>query len=225
MSERATAPESVRCPNCGAFNRTGSQWCGQCHTRLDAPGPTPPTLGESPPSRSPSPADGGNGAFRVDGGVVLWACPRCATENPLTQDECSACGAAFVEMVRPPEPPRKERDPGTAALVSLFWPGAGHAWLGRWADAITRSVLTAWVLLVIVVTALQEGPGSGAVLTVFAVAAAGLWAVTAHDAYRTARGEDAFVLLKGKMVLYVVLGLLLVLMGLLTVAGFSAQSA
>lgn len=159
-----------------------------------------------------------HGAFTVREHGVVWTCSRCDTENPLDQQVCVVCGTTFAEVVRPKEK-RPERDPGTAALVSLFFPGAGHGYLGLWGQAIARGVLHAWVLFVVLLSVLQRGPGSGPVALVFGLAATVLWGVSAHDAYREARHEGGLVLLKGKVFLYLVLGLLVLLLVLLVSSG------
>ncbi len=162
------------------------------------------------------------GSFTVREHGVVWTCSRCDTENPLDQQACTVCGTTFAEVVSPHQE-RPERDPGTAAMISLFFPGAGHGYLGLWGQAIARGVLHAWVLFVVLISLLQKGPGSGAVGIAFGGAATGLWAVSAHDAYREARKEASQVILKGKVFLYVVLGLLVLLAVLLTSSGMRAR--
>ena len=163
-----------------------------------------------------------HGSFTVRKHGVVWTCSRCDTENPLDQQVCSVCGTTFAEVVRPKEE-RPERDPGMAAMASLFFPGAGHGYLGLWGQAIARGVLHAWVLFVVLIAVLQRGPGSGSVGIVFGLAATGLWGVSAHDAYREARHESNQVLLKGKVFLYLVLGLLVLLLVLLMSSGLRAR--
>lgn len=110
-----------------------------------------------------------------------------------------------------------------AAMVSLFLPGAGHAYLGLWGQAVARAVITLWIFFVLLISLLQRGPSSARVAVVFGVAATALWAVAAHDAYREAREEQGLVLLKGKVFLYTVLGLLVLLVVLLMSSGLSAR--
>ena len=57
---------------------------------------------------------------------------------------------------------------------------------------------------------------------VFGIVAFVLWGVAAHDAYREARRESAMVILKGKVFLYLVLGLLMLMVVLLVTAGLRA---
>jgi ribosomal protein L40E len=158
------------------------------------------------------------GAFRVKEDGVVWVCSRCEAENALEVEACRVCGTTFAETVNP-KVERPERDPGRAALLSLLFPGAGHAYVGLWGQGIARAVLGLWVLAVVVISFVQRGGGSGVVALVFGVVALGMWAVAAHDAYREARREEALVLLKGRAFLYVVLGLLVLMLILMTVAG------
>ena len=192
---------------------------------INAPSTTeaPAAAPSRPASPPPAAAVGAShGAFTVREHGVVWTCSRCDTENPLDQQVCSVCGTTFAEVVRPKEE-RPERDPGMAAMASLFFPGAGHGYLGLWGQAVARGVLHAWVLFVVLIAVLQRGPGSGAVGIVFGLAATGLWGVSAHDAYREARHESSQVLLKGKVFLYLVLGLLVLLLVLLMSSGLRAR--
>lgn len=187
-----------------------------------------PTEGDNPPAPrplAPPPAAAvgtRHGSFTVREHGVVWTCSRCDTENPLDQHVCAVCGTTLGEVVRPKEE-RPERDPGMAAMVSLFFPGAGHGYLGMWGQAVARGVLHAWVLFVLLIAVVQRGPGSGAIGIVFGLAATALWAVSAHDAYREARHESSQVLLKGRVFLYLVLGLLVLLLILLVSSGLRAR--
>ncbi|MGH2817886.1 MAG: hypothetical protein ACRDJS_05435 [Actinomycetota bacterium] len=164
------------------------------------------------------------GAFRVKQDGVVWVCSRCESENPLEVQACRVCGTTFAETVRP-KAELPERDPGTAALLSLLIPGAGHAYVGLWGQGIARAVISLWVLVVVFVSFLQRGdPGASLIAAVFGLVAFALWGVAAHDAYREARREETLVLLRGRAFLYLVLGLLALLMILLTVSGLQARA-
>lgn len=164
-----------------------------------------------------------HGAFTVREQGVVWTCDRCDTENPLDSPVCAVCGTSFADVMRPPVE-RVERDPGTAALISLFFPGAGHGYLGMWGQAIARGVLSLWVLFVVLVSVLQRSGRSTLIAVVFGLAAFALWAVAAHDAYREAQHQSGAVILKGKVFLYLVLGLLALLMILLVSTGLSGRA-
>lgn len=165
------------------------------------------------------------GAFKVSDEGIKWRCSVCDHENALNLQYCAVCGAPFAEAIKPKEEPRPQRDAGMAAMISLFMPGAGHAYLGLWPEAITRAVVSLWVLVVVFAGLLQgDIPGSNALAITFGSVAFALWVISAHDAYREARGETRQVLLKGRMYLYLVLGLLVLLFLVLLLAGISARS-
>ncbi|MEA2461638.1 MAG: hypothetical protein QOH90_1815 [Actinomycetota bacterium] len=163
------------------------------------------------------------GAFKTTDAGIVWVCRACETENPIDAYQCAACGTPFRETLREPEQKGPQRDPGKTALFSLFFPGAGHAYLGQWGQAIARGVISVWVVFTALMGAVQKNGGL-AIAIVFGLAATGLWIASAHDAYRDAEGNHSLVLLKGKVFLYVVMGLLLLLIMLLIGAGFQARN-
>ena len=111
-------------------------------------------------------------------------------------------------------------------MWSLFFPGAGHAYLGQWGQAVARGVLSLWALAVVGVAALQGSAGGARVIAiVFGLVATALWTVDAHDAYREASQEPSLVILKGKMFFYLVIALLGLLMSMLVFAFMKAQGA
>ena len=210
-----------RCPSCGASNPEAAQWCSLCLERFDKPEPEPDALkadGAASPPHKDQARKRDYSAFKVTEEGIKWICPTCTTANDLDLQACTACGSTFADAIRP-KPARVERDPARTALVSLFFPGAGHAYLGMWGQAVARGVLSFWVVLVTVVGVLDKKvPGSLAMATAFGIAALVLWLVAAHDAYREATNNPGAVLLRGKRFLYVVLGL----MGLLFIVMFAA---
>lgn len=153
---------------------------------------------------------------------VVWTCPRCETQNPLDVQACTVCGTTFAEAVKGPEPERPQRDPGTAALVSLFLPGAGHGYLGLWPQAVARAVISAWVVLTALLGAIQ---GTIPITLVFGLAAVALWVLAAHDAYREAQGDPASAILKGRLFMYVVMGLLGMLFVMLVATAMQGSGA
>jgi Zn-finger in Ran binding protein and others len=156
---------------------------------------------------------------------ITWDCSRCGTINPLESNLCDVCGATFAVTILPRPPVRPARDPGTAALLSLFCPGAGHAYLGLWPQAVARGIVSMWVIATIFLTASGAGAGSGVIAGVFAAAGFAFWIVAAHDALREATLDEDAVLLKGRTFLYVVLALLLLLMGSLVLSGLRSGVA
>lgn len=147
------------------------------------------------------------GPFKVTAEGIIWTCTRCETENPLEAPVCSVCGARFAEIVQPPVE-RPVRDPNTVALFSLFFPGAGHWYLGLKSQAVARAVLSSWVFAIAILAGVA---GSPPMAVAFLVAAFGLWAATAHDAFREARNETDQVLLTRRVFISLVLGLLMLL--------------
>ncbi len=207
------APEKLRCPACGGLNAVDAAWCGQCLKRFDAPAPPPPVVElPGPPAAAPKPGVR-QGAFRSTEEGILWTCSACDAENPLEEQACRVCGTAFAEALRPPPKRHVERDPGTVALVSLFFPGAGHAYLGMWPQAIARAVISVWVGLMTLFFAAGGKGAATAVAAAFGVVAFALWVTAAHDAFREASDEPRLVLLRGRRFTFLVLGLLMLLLG------------
>ena len=166
---------------------------------------------------------GARGAFTVTDEGITWTCSRCETRNALDAQLCSVCGTTFAEVVRPPVE-RPERDPNMAALISLFLPGAGHAYVGLWGQAIARAVIQLWIGGVVLIALFAGGrANASSVAIVFGLVGTVLWGVSAHDAYREARGEQVRVLLKGKFFLYITLGLLMLLFMMLVGASLQAR--
>ena len=239
-----------RCAFCGALNAPDAEWCGLClrqfppeeisvisspadtedtsdgPARGEQPGaeqsPRPPAAVAEPTARKFAPAQ--KGAFVVTETGITWKCERCETPNPLEAQVCSVCGTTFADVVRPKDT-RPERDPNTAALVSLFLPGAGHMYLHLWPQGIARAIVNLWVAGVFLVAALAGGQSKATTLAVtFGAIATALWGINAHDAWREARSEGDQAILKGRIFLYLVLGLLMLLFILLVSAGLSARA-
>jgi hypothetical protein len=178
--------------------------------------------GAEQPKRSTPPID--RGAFQVTEEGIKWVCRTCEHANSIDLFTCSVCGTTFAEHVRP-ESDRPERDPSTTAMISLFFPGAGHAYLGMWGQAVARGVLSMWVLLVAIVGLVDKDiPGALIMAGLFGVVALLLWIVAAHDAFREASNETARVLLRGRRFLYVVLGLMALLFVAMLMALMTARS-
>lgn len=176
------------------------------------------------PAAATAPAQPSDGrAFFVTPEGIKWTCPTCDTPNPIESFVCSVCGTTFSQMVHP-EPEMAEKDPNTAALVSLFFPGAGHGYLGLWGDAIARGIISLWVVAVALIAAFAGEQASGRLVTIlFGLVAFGLWAVASHDAYRAARKEKDRVILRGRGYLFLVLGLLGLLLLILVGSALGAR--
>ncbi|MDQ3986292.1 MAG: zinc ribbon domain-containing protein [Actinomycetota bacterium] len=216
---------SFRCPACGAGNRAEAPWCGQCYTKFESStdggsaavgnGSTekgrvaPPPPPRSEPTRPSGLKPGKAGAFEVTEEGINWTCLRCDSVNDLESNLCSVCGATFADAIKPPEKPRPARDANMAALVSLFMPGAGHAYVGMWGQGIARGIISLWVVTVTIFSGAQGAPQAKIMAALFGLVGLGLWAVAAHDAYREASNNSRAVVLKQKYFLYLVLGLLM----------------
>jgi ribosomal protein L40E len=154
-------------------------------------------------------------AHAPTGDPVTWTCRLCETPNPLAANVCEVCGSSFADTMRP-QATVVTGDPNQAALYSLFWPGAGHAYLGQWGQALARAIMSAWVILVTAFLLLGAGGGASKIFAfVFALAATALWLGAAHDAHREASGQQSLVILQGRRYLYVtgsLLGLLFLML-------------
>lgn len=213
-SARTGAAGESLCSECGARNPAGAEWCGQCLRRFapEQPHPSEPPHAPEPPhppgsSQPPGPRGASQGPFAVTGDVVTWNCAVCHSDNQLAVSECAACGAPLAATLAP-RVERRGRDPGTAALLSLFAPGAGHAYVGSWGQAAARAVTILWVGCVALIFAVEHGV-LGPVPLLFEAAACGLWLVAAHDAYREAQGDPGAVLLRGHTHMWLFVGLVL----------------
>ena len=206
-------PPAVASPDAGAVAADGADGTSSEAVATGAPaeGPGLPVGTQTGP----------HGAFTVTEQGILWTCKVCEAVNPLDAPVCRVCGATFADTVRE-EPERIEHDPNMAAMLSLFMPGAGHAYLGLWGQAVARGIVSIWTILVVAVSVLsKDQPGSGSITIVFGAVAVLLWILAAHDSYREAKHEPKQVVLKGRMFLYLVLGMLTLLMALLMTTSLS----
>jgi hypothetical protein len=151
----------------------------------------------------------------------MWSCSKCHNENSIDAGSCTVCGTRLADALSAEEQPRPRKEPNAVALVSLAWPGAGHAYLGLWGQGVGRGVIALWLAAVVLVTGIQGGAVSLVPLT-FGVIAFAFWIVAAHDAYREATGASSMVVLKQRYFLYVVLALLMLLLALVVVQGLGA---
>jgi predicted RNA-binding Zn-ribbon protein involved in translation (DUF1610 family) len=196
-----------------------AEWCTQCLTRLDRPAPS----GSSAPGgatvpRRPSTEQGGRAIRSSEQGVV-WACPTCEAENPIETMSCRTCGTPFGKLLAEPED-RPRTDPARATAYSLLFPGLGHMVAGRGAEGAARAVIfgyaAATAIIILVMT--RGGPGPFlSLLVASALVAVGLYAVSAMDAARVARGEPPIV--SARILLYGGAGLILLTVVVLVVVG------
>lgn len=229
-----------RCPNCGGLVGAGAQWCGQCLTRFDEL--SSPPVRPSPPVNEPGPAlppprppaEGGNGhptptetsrPIRAGDQGIVWQCPSCDTANSIESAACRVCGTPFSRLFEG-ESTGPQVNPGRAVGLSLLFPGAGHLVLGRTAEGVARAVVFGYALAIVVsILVARVGGGIGPflpLLLVSAVAGVGLYAVTAVDAGRIARGERP--VLPTRALLYGAVGLMLLTVAVLVILGSRAGS-
>lgn len=238
MSER-------RCPKCGGLVGADAEWCTQCFTRLDDAETTPareetPTTTEASPgsdleggetapprpsiSRPPVPRSEIGAGLRTKGENIVWDCPACGTENPIEAAACSACGTRFGQMFQEPAEERS-MDPGRAAVMSLFFPGAGHFALGRKGEAFARGIIFAFALILGLAALGPVRAGRGGTYLLLMVislgSAATLYLTSTADAGRAALGQQQ--ILSMRMLLYGAVGLMFAAVVLLTIAATQAR--
>lgn len=223
-----------RCPNCGGLVGQDAQWCGQCLAPLgppadETPAPSPGVSSERGAARDTAPAaprvsDRSTarraGPIRPADGVVVWECPTCQTENPIDAVTCRGCGTPFARLLEE-ERQGPALEPGRAVSRSLLFPGLGHAAAGRGAEGLARAVVFGYTLaIVITVLVMRSGEGFGPFLPLVLISAAAgiaLYALSAVDAGRLARGEQQ--VLSSRALLYGAVGLMLVTIIILVIVG------
>jgi len=173
---------------------------------------------------APAPAAVGTkrGAFEVTEGGIQWTCGVCGSRNPIDSQTCDVCGAPFADTVRDRREDHVKGDPNNAAMYSLFFPGAGHGYLGLWGDAIARAVISSFTVGVAVISFFNDAP---LVTFVFGLLAFGLWLVAAHDAFREASHQPGSVIIRTRHYGFLMLGILGLLFAMLmiTYLGLRAQ--
>jgi len=222
-----------RCPNCGGLVGEGAAWCGQCLTSLaERPGPDEESVASPPPDPSVPPGPNGevalrlsrskqgSGRFHVAGDGLVWKCPQCDLDNPLDASACARCGTPFRSLFEK-EQVQASVDPGRATGLSLIFPGLGHRVLGRAAEGLARAVVFLWTMgmgVAILATAggFNAGPFLPVVIVLFAAAAI-VYATTAADAGRIARGDSP--IMTSRMLLYGSTGLMFAVVAILVISG------
>ena len=149
----------------------------------------------------------------------MWDCPTCEMENPIDATTCRTCGTPFGTLLKEAEA-RPPTDPGRATAYSLLFPGLGHIVAGRAAEGAARAVIFGYAAATAIIILVMTGGGPGpflSLLIVSALVAVGLYAVSAVDAGRVARGESP--LITPRMLLYGGAGLILLTVVVLVVVG------
>lgn len=221
LGERGEVPATA--PSPGADGEVGSAATPDSG-RSERPAPSgPPTTGGRPGSGVGAAAAAGAGSspgIRATDEGIVWACPVCETENPIELSSCRTCGTPFGRLLAE-EPPPPRSSPGRAVALSLLFPGVGHFVAGRGAEGLARAVIFAYAVAtavtILVATGGQPGPFLS-LLVASAVVALAVYALTASDAGRAARGEPPLlgsrVLLYGGVVLILLTVAVLVIVGL-----------
>jgi len=193
-----------RCPNCGALVAPDAEWCTQCYEPLRREEPaaasspvTPGAIGVARERTTGVVETPGGGALEVEEGHATWTCPVCGETNDIEASICLVCGTPFTRLFAEPEAP-PSIDPEKAAVWSLAFPGLGHWKLGRKGEAVARFILFGWTfgtLCVLIASRIGKG-GLGPTLSLFALfagASFAIYALSALDAYRIAKGEEPVV--------------------------------
>lgn len=133
---------------------------------------------------------------------------------------CQTCGTPFAQVMRA-GPERAAVDPDVAFRRSLLFPGLGHAAAGRGADGFARGVLFAILALLAILTGVAAGGAvNTAVFVVLVVAAIVVYAGSAIEARRLARGEG--LLVSSRTLMWVLVAVVFMSVGVL---GLSVVSA
>jgi len=205
--------EERRCPSCQALVAADATWCGQCYASLvvpprrDEPAPAPPLGGVT---------DGGERT------AAYWPCPVCGARNPIEADTCVTCGTPFAQVMRDATPGRTV-DPKDAVTASLVFPGLGHRKVGRGTDGLARGVLFAlsFGMAMLVGISGTRSPALFLVFVLFLATALAVYAFSAYEASRLAKGGD--LLISSRVLLWVLVGLVMLSTLLLAMAVVTAN--
>lgn len=185
-------PDLVTCPTCGAANATDAGWCGQCYAALGEPS-SAPAVSSGPAAATDKPiapaADRGEpmAANARTAESPEWTCARCDGANPMSAAVCGHCGSEIYASFGDPEPARDT----TLTPQSLLVPGLALGRVGSQIEGVTVGflVLAAFGFAV----ALRSRIVIAAILVTFGIV---LWALSIHDAQRTAAGDRGAIVLR-----------------------------
>lgn len=215
-----------RCPSCGALVAADATWCGQCYADLRAVEAASPARGTEATGTGAATGSGmaaadppsTGEAGRPDPG---WPCAVCGARNPLDLDTCATCGTPFAALMRD-EPAAPEVDPKDALTWSLVFPGLGHRVVGRPLDGLARGVLFAVsfaMALLVGLTGVRSGPAF-LVFALFLITAIVVYAGSALEAHRVARGAGLVV--SSRALLWVLVAVIMLSVVMLALAAVSA---
>ncbi|MCA1831710.1 MAG: hypothetical protein LC750_03040 [Actinobacteria bacterium] len=138
--------------------------------------------------------------FLRDGERVRWVCPTCETPNDIDLPACRICGTVMARLFAAAEEPvKKEKRPIARTLaLSAVMPGLGHVAEGVGPVGASRAVLYVWTLGISLLLLIRP-PSKGQAIVrgvgvVFALAAAGVWALSMVESQRLAHGDRTPVL-------------------------------
>lgn len=134
----------MTCPECGATNPKGAEWCNLCARPLGVarstnPEPAVPAAEEA---RSEVATDIDDGPVPDDGPASdpaqpTWTCGTCGNPNLIDDDECATCGTSIFEAHGGKKAIEEDRD---KAAARAWVPGAGQSALG---DSATGGMVVA----------------------------------------------------------------------------------
>lgn len=227
----------MQCPNCNALNPDDAAWCALCLAKFDPE----PVADKSEPDLRVQPATQGMPMIQTDppeveeawgavarsespikaaGSELTWVCPSCTRQNSIKHNNCVVCGTSFFDAFKPPDAAKgPPKDPRVAVSLS-FIPGAGHIYLGRVADGLTRLLLALWWWSFLIFVPSPTASLVG-VRLMFLMASIGLVLVSMYDAHSAALDSRALPLLDRRLVMWssLVLGAMVVVGGISSIMG------
>ncbi len=111
--------------------------------------------------------------------LAMRAAQRTLPEQPL-----SGAHAALAQRYLSSHPAPEPAETWIAATLATLLPGSGHAWLGRWRDALVV-VIMVWPMVGLTIWAARRSMGP--VTLFFAMIATWLWSGTVFSAISLAR--------------------------------------
>lgn len=180
--------DPVVCSQCGARNPAAAEWCGQCFASLGdetvEPMETPTAVIEAPAPRSSVEAAESSTASGQKSGT--WVCSVCEIANPLTVEQCSACGTSIFRAFGAAVEEQIMVDPQRALLRSVMFPGLGHAYAKQ---GLLGSAIGGLTLMSVGFGIGLVASGLGSFGWPLLLEALAVWAAAAFDAYRIAGGQ------------------------------------
>lgn len=184
-----------------------------------------PLPGEPVPPSAPTEVEAGDGRFRRVEDGIEWSCEVCHEWNPIERTSCVVCSSPFLRAAQERAPVR-EVEPVLLMGATVLLPGAGHALLGQWGQAFFRALLAlVWGVggLSLLLDALAAG--QPVVPAVPLLVGWLLLAAASVNDVLVAAGTPGRVLLQGRVLLWLVMGVIGATIGAAFVGAFSAVGA